>query len=95
MMMDFTLTADEFLAVFRDDPLRLPQAPDPASVADIDFRRTAEGWPCVRCGAESHVAYVALTSFGNRWMDLCETCAQWLRFNMPEEYAVPGGPGTS
>lgn len=52
----------------------------------VDLRRI-QGHPCTRCGNVSAMAYVAGTSAGSRWVDLCAPCDAWFRGIGPDPLA--------
>lgn len=71
--------AKAMLQLLKAEPTLLPEAPPEVTAEQIEHRRLAENHPCLRCGGYAHVAYLALTPVGNRWLDLCLTCDHWLR----------------
>jgi hypothetical protein len=42
--------------------------------ADITHRTMDQVHPCLRCGQQAQLAYVAHTDKGPRWLDLCPPC---------------------
>lgn len=77
-------TADGMLYLFRAEPTLLPEAPPDFTAAQIEHRRLDEVHACLRCGGQAKNAYVAHTTMGNRWLDLCQSCAHWLRTTMTD-----------
>lgn len=71
--------AQRFLVLLRDNPSLLPAAPAEATAAQMDHRRTDEVHACVRCGTRARQAFVADTTAGPRWLDLCYECFQVVR----------------
>lgn len=76
-----TTTGDGLLYLLRAEPTLLPPAPADSLAAAMDRRRHDEVHPCLRCGLLAHYALVAHTEIGNRWLDLCILCTEWLRAN--------------
>lgn len=71
--------ADGLLHLLKAEPTLLPPAPDDTTAQAIDHRRLHEAHPCLRCGGVANCAFVATTSLGPRWLDLCHPCTHWLR----------------
>lgn len=71
--------AERFLVLLRDNPSLLPAAPEGATAAQVDSRRLDEVHDCLRCGMRARQAFVADTTAGPRWLDLCDECAQAVR----------------
>jgi hypothetical protein len=69
------------LHLLRAEPTLLPAAPaGPVGLGSaIEHRRKDEIHACLRCGKRAHCAFIAHTDLGNRWLDLCWACADWLR----------------
>jgi len=83
--------ADEFLMLLRDNPTLLPPAPD-SSTAAMEYRGRDEVHDCLRCGERAQCAIVAGTVLGDRWLDLCHGCTNWLHTNAtPADLYRPGG----
>lgn len=73
------IDADGFLHLLKAEPTLLPPAPTGDIAAAIEHRRHDEVHSCLRCGGRAQCAFVADTSLGNRWLDLCAACTEWLR----------------
>lgn len=86
-------TADGLLYLIRAEPTLLsPAAVDEGSMDEaITSRVRDELHPCLRCGGRAVVAYLATTSAGWRWLDLCAMDAQWLLTTMSGDWS-PGPP---
>jgi hypothetical protein len=61
------------------EPTLLPAAPGNTTASQMDFRRTDEVHECLICGSRADAAFVAATSIGPRWLDLCFPHAQEVR----------------
>ncbi|MGH3376000.1 MAG: hypothetical protein ACRDP6_14775 [Actinoallomurus sp.] len=72
-------TAEGMLHLLKAEPTLLPEAPAAFTARDVDHRRLDEVHPCLRCGKRAHLAYVAHTDIGPRWLDLCHPCGYWVR----------------
>jgi hypothetical protein len=73
-----------FLHLIRAEPTLLPSAPPVEAWRHINHRTHDEVHPCLRCGERAGCAFVADTSAGPRWLDLCPHCAHWMRSGMAE-----------
>ncbi len=73
--------ADALLYLLRGNPTLLPEAPPDTTAEQMDHRRLDEVHACLRCGKRAQCAIVAHTEIGNRWLDLCHGCTNWLRMN--------------
>lgn len=62
-----------------ENPTLLPPAPDDYDGIAINRRARDSMHMCLRCGERAWVAYVAETTAGCRWLDLCPGCARWFR----------------
>jgi hypothetical protein len=69
---------DEFLRRYRNEPLLLPLVTDRDLAAAIEGRRVSCEHICLRCDATARVSVVIPTYAGPRWLDLCESCGNWL-----------------
>lgn len=78
-------TAEGMLHLLAAEPTLLPEAPLNATAQQIDHRRLNETHPCLRCGQPAHLAYVAATKLGPRWLDLCMKCGRWLRTGLHQQ----------
>jgi hypothetical protein len=76
--------AEGMLYLLKAEPTLLPEAPDHATGTDIEHRRHDEVHSCLRCGQPARCAYIADTAIGNRWLDLCAACDNWLRGSLSE-----------
>lgn len=73
-----------FLHLLKAEPTLLPPAPTSEAWRGIDHRTKDEVHSCLRCGARAGCAFVADTSSGPRWLDLCWACQHWLRSGMDQ-----------
>lgn len=85
--------ADSFLRLLKANPTLLDAAPPgPAGLtAAMEHRGRDEVHSCLRCGGRAHCAIIAGTDLGNRWLDLCHPCVNWLRTNATPEPLYRGG----
>lgn len=83
--------ADTFLWLLKANPTLLDAAP-PGPVGltrAMEHRRLDEIHSCLRCGERAHCAVIAGTELGNRWLDLCHPCTNWLRANVTPDPLYP------
>lgn len=78
-------TADGMLHLLKAEPTLLDPAPAGFTGADIIRRTQDEVHTCLRCGGRAQAAYVAATTAGPRWLDLCADDAGWLITTMTAE----------
>jgi hypothetical protein len=69
----------EFLNSVHEDGSVLPAVPDGWTGGDITHRTEDEIHECLVCGNRAHVAYVADSGSGKRWLDLCMPHAHEVR----------------
>lgn len=72
-----TTIADGFLLLLQAEPTLMPPAPKDYTCVDMN-QRLRETHPCLRCGRRARTTRVAQTELGNRWLDLCLRCNNWL-----------------
>jgi hypothetical protein len=73
-----------FLHLIKAEPSLLPEAPASDAWRRIDHRTKDEIHPCFRCGQRACWAYIADTTLGPRWLDMCAPCGHWMVSGMPE-----------
>ena len=86
MNTDETKLADGFLYLLKTEPSLLPPAPESEWGRHINNRCGDAVHSCLRCGKQAHMALIAHTDIGPRWLDLCYTCTSWLRRNATRHY---------
>lgn len=69
----------ELLRSIRRDGSVLPAVPVGWTGKDIHRRTDDEVHDCLICGGRAHMAYVAHTKSGHRWLDLCMPCSSEVR----------------
>ena len=71
--------------LIKAEPTLLPVAPDDDWAVQIRLRTSGEIHLCLRCGQRARCAYIAETTEGPRWLDLCPPCAIKLRDALDED----------
>lgn len=66
-----TVDIRNVLLLVQQNPSLLPAAPLGVTAQMIDFRREDAVHDCLVCGERAGAAFVADTSEGPRWLDLC------------------------
>jgi hypothetical protein len=65
------------LLLLRDNPTLMPPVLGDADAAlQIEHRRLDEIHDCLHCGRRAERAFIADTTAGLRWLDLCAPCAE-------------------
>jgi hypothetical protein len=72
-----------FLHLLKANPTILPPAPAEDAWRHIDHRTHDEVHTCLRCGGRAGCAFVADTTAGPRWLDMCFACGNWMRSGLP------------